>query len=363
MESFIHGKEFSCIVVKQEDDSVIALPPTEIVKGSEVFDYRSKYLPGLSRKLTPIDIATEGIHKIRQECERLFDYLEFQTYARIDGFITEEGTIFLNDPNTTSGMLPSSFFFHQAAEIGLNPSQFLTYIIRTSLAERLSTAMNIMPYQHKLAELDEAILTLRNEKTEKKKIAVFLGGMSFERHISVESGRNIFEKLASSDKYEPIPIFLTGSLENHELYQLPINLLLKDNADDIRDKIRHYKSHPVLEEIRTACSALTDKYASRDVVFAPKLINYSDLPDMVDGVFIALHGRPGEDGNVQQRLEAMGIPYNGSDHASANITINKYDTLQKLKAAGFPVAHQQLTYKTEFLANPTSYDSRNRSQL
>ena len=44
----------------------------------------------------------------------------------IDGFYTEGRDIYLNDPNTTSGMLPSSFFFHQAAEIGLNPSQFIT---------------------------------------------------------------------------------------------------------------------------------------------------------------------------------------------------------------------------------------------
>ena len=60
------------------------------------------------------------------------------SYARLDGFITEEGDILLNDPNTTSGMMPSSFFFHQAAEVGLNPSQFLTFILYTSLQERAS---------------------------------------------------------------------------------------------------------------------------------------------------------------------------------------------------------------------------------
>jgi UDP-N-acetylmuramate--alanine ligase len=37
-----------------------------------------------------------------------------------------------------------------------------------------------------------------------------LGGYSSERHISVESGRNIYEKLASSEKYAPVPVFLTG---------------------------------------------------------------------------------------------------------------------------------------------------------
>jgi len=342
VEGFIDGKEFSCIVLKKENGTTVALPPTEIVKGGEVFDYRSKYLPGQSRKVTPIDLPETEIEKIRIECQRLFDFLEFNTYARIDGFITKEKTVLLNDPNTTSGMLPSSFFFHQAAEIGLNPSQFLTYIIRMSIQERLTTSMDTQPYAPLLSELDTAIDALKKEQKVKRKIAVLLGGYSFERHISVESGRNIFEKLASSDRYEPIPVFLTGQADKHELYQIPINLLLKDNADDIRDKILHYKQHPVIEKIKTECADITQKYASKDVVFSPQAFTYEDLKDQVDGVFIALHGRPGEDGSVQREFDRMGIPYNGSPYASSQVTINKFDTLQKLKSAGFTTTKQAL---------------------
>ena len=122
IEGFISGKEFSTIVLRTPEGGVVALPPTEIVKyQGELFDYRSKYLPGRSRKVTPIDLPGEAITAIRRETERLFTELGFAVYARIDGFYTPEGTIFLNDPNTTSGMMPSSFFFHQAAEIGLSP--------------------------------------------------------------------------------------------------------------------------------------------------------------------------------------------------------------------------------------------------
>ena len=351
LEGFLRGKEFSCIVIRLEDGSVAALPPTEIVKGGEVFDYRSKYLPGLSRKLTPIDLPNDQIHAIREECKRLFDYLEFNTYARIDGFITDDQSIFLNDPNTTSGMLPSSFFFHQAAEIGLNPSQFLTYIIRASLQERIAAANDRPPYLHLLAKLDQQIESLKTEQVQKKKIAVILGGYSFERHISVESGRNIFEKLASSEKYEPIPVFLSGNDESHTLHQIPINLLLKDNADDIRDKVLDYQKHPVIEQIKEECHSVTNKYASEHVVFEPQHLSYTQLAETVDGVFIALHGRPGEDGTVQQKLETLGVPYNGSDHGSSNITINKYETLQRLKAEGFTVTDQLLVDKVDFTSN------------
>src|SRR5690606_15537890 len=136
---------------------------------------------------------------------------------------------------------------------------------------------------------------------ERKKVAVIMGGYSFERHISVESGRNIFEKLSSSATYEPLPVFLAGSpgSSNHALFQIPVNLLLKDNADDIRDKILNFKKHPLTEFIKNECADLTAKYASKDVVFEPKQLSYEQLAETVDAVFIALHGRPGEDGEVQ----------------------------------------------------------------
>lgn len=352
VEAFIHGKEFSCIVVRLEDGSAVALPPTEIVKGGEVFDYRSKYLPGLSRKVTPIDLPDEQIDAIRHDCERLFRFFEFHTYARIDGFIQPDGTIYLNDPNTTSGMLPSSFFFHQAAEIGLNPSQFLTYIVRCSIQERITTTTRVGVYETLLERLDADIRLLHKQGAQRRRIAVILGGYSFERHISVESGRNIFEKLASSDKYEPIPVFLAGNQQKHRLFQIPINLLLKDNADDIRDKILQWKQHPVIERIKESCRSLTDKYASKDTVFEPLELSYDELAERVDGVFIALHGRPGEDGAVQQQLEARGLPYNGSGVASSQLTIDKYKTLQTLRAHGFKVADQMLVQSEKYEQNP-----------
>jgi UDP-N-acetylmuramate--alanine ligase len=352
IESFIEGREFSCIVIRNYDGHVVALPPTEIVKGKEVFDYRSKYLAGLSRKVTPIRIENDRIEAIRKDCEKLFNFFGFHVYARIDGFIQSDGTIYLNDPNTTSGMLPSSFFFHQAAEIGLNPSQFLTYIIRTSIFERLKNCSKNLQLENTLEQLDNDISAFKLQNKNRRKIAVILGGYSSERHISVESGRNIFEKLSSSEKYEPVPVFLNGSNEKHELYQIPVNILLKDNADDIKEKIQHFAKHPVIENIKHQCAGLTSKYASAIITFEPKPITYTQLAEIADGVFIALHGRPGEDGALQRELEKVGLPYNGSDAASSQTTINKFETLQILKRHGFKVADQHLYYKKDFTGSP-----------
>jgi len=351
VEGFIEGKEFSCIVLEDEAGKAIALPPTEIRKGKELFDYRSKYLPGLSRKITPIDLPDEQINAIRRDCERLFSELCFDVYARIDGFLGTDGKIFLNDPNTTSGMMPSSFFFHQAAEIGLNPSQFLTFIIRTSLAKRIKASKGEHVYEHILKQLDDFLAAQQGVGSQKIPVAVILGGYSSERHISVESGRNIYEKLASSEKYAPVPVFLTGSNAVHELYQIPVNLLLKDNADDIKEKIAHWKIHPVIGQIIADCGAITQKYSAAGNLQAPQRLSYDDLAAKVREVFIALHGRPGEDGAVQEQLEKVGLSYNGSGKESSSITIDKYRTNEILSRHGFLVARHMLVTCDDWINN------------
>ncbi|HXU27616.1 MAG TPA: D-alanine--D-alanine ligase, partial [Bacteroidia bacterium] len=348
VEGFIEGREFSCIVLEDEDGKAIALPPTEIKKGKELFDYRSKYLPGLSRKITPIDLPAEQINQIRTDCQKLFYALHFDVYARIDGFISKEGKIFLNDPNTTSGMMPSSFFFHQAAEIGLNPSQFLTFIIHASLTKRIKQSKGARLYEDVMDSLEQLIKKDKHAVNNKTRVAVILGGYSSERHISVESGRNVYEKLASSEKYTPLPIFLTGSNEKHLLYQIPINILLKDNADDIKEKIENYSVHPVVKEIINECKHITEKYSSSDTLAKPTALTYDELAKKVDSVFIALHGRPGEDGSVQEKLEAYGLPYNGSGKASSEITINKYVTNEILKQNGYLVAEHLLVTEDDW---------------
>jgi len=351
VEQLITGKEFSCIVIKDEDGEVIALPPTEIAKSTNFFDYKSKYLPGLSRKITPIQLPDEQIEAIRTDCAKLFVDFGFNVYARIDGFFTNDGKIFLNDPNTTSGMMPSSFFFHQAAEIGLNPSQFLTYIIRTSIAERIETIPAMVQKTALLHNLDAQLKRNADAAQSKKRVAIIMGGYSTERHISVESGRNIYEKLASSGKYQPIPVFLTGNNDAHELYVIPINVMLKDNADDIKAKVEAYHHAPIISKIIEEASSVTEKYTFGSPIFEPHRIQYSELPGLCESVFIALHGRPGEDGQIQIELDKLGLPYNGSGYESSAMTIDKFKTNNVLRDKGFLVANGALVTKDEWFSN------------
>ncbi len=129
VEEFIEGREFSCVVVQDHGYNPVAFPPTEIIKSDGIFDYRSKYLPGATVKQTPMNVDKITLEKIRETSVQVFKDLHFNVYARIDGFLTKENEIIINDPNTIAGMEPSSFIFQQAAEIGLTPTDLITFIL------------------------------------------------------------------------------------------------------------------------------------------------------------------------------------------------------------------------------------------
>ena len=57
----------------------------------------------------------------------------------------------------------------------------------------------------------------------------------------------------------------------------------------------------------------------------------------VEAVFVALHGKRGEDGTVQGMLEMMGIPYTGSPVTPSAIAMDKQLTRDLLTGAGLPV--------------------------
>jgi D-alanine-D-alanine ligase len=64
------------------------------------------------------------------------------------------------------------------------------------------------------------------------------------------------------------------------------------------------------------------------------------VPDLlereVDAVFIALHGRDGEDGTVQGLLEALAIPYTGSGQAACMRATDKLLAKLLMREAGIP---------------------------
>jgi D-alanine-D-alanine ligase len=74
-----------------------------------------------------------------------------------------------------------------------------------------------------------------------------------------------------------------------------------------------------------------------------------DVPDLIKErfarVFIALHGRFGEDGTVQGVLEWLGIPYTGSGVLASALAMDKVRTKRLWEAEGLPTAPYEVLGK------------------
>ena len=104
-----------------------------------------------------------------------------------------------------------------------------------------------------------------------------MGGRSSEREVSLASGKNVAEALASLGKYEVLPV---------------------DLKDDSLDA----------------------------------------MPGGIDAAYIALHGGWGENGGVQAALNALKIPYTGPGVQASQIAMDKVKTKMVLEMNAVPTA-------------------------
>jgi D-alanine-D-alanine ligase len=271
IEEYIDGQEFSCGCIQFNDGKPLALPPSEVIKMVDVFDFNAKYKPGASRKRIPVDTSLEKNQEIQQVIAAVFQQLGINVCVRIDGFLTADGTILLHDPNTIPGMSPTSFIFKQMAEIGLNVTQALTYFIRQSLRERIRTGKNTWDYRRQLQELDENILASKNKSRPVKGI---LFKASDEDYVAA---RAVYGKLGAEGTYLPVPI-LQGN--DGKFYQLPKPLMFKEYIGDV-ESLLHGERHALLSETSDRATPLTDFFAGK--------------VDYQVGIFPALSAIPGID--------------------------------------------------------------------
>ncbi len=87
--------------------------------------------------------------------------------------------------------------------------------------------------------------------------------------------------------------------------------------------------------------------------FDPANRNLGDLiSGEFDRVFIALHGRYGEDGCMQGALELLNLPYTGSGVMASALGMDKWRTKLLWRAAGLPTADWDiLTAASDFAAS------------
>lgn len=164
--------------------------------------------------------------------------------------------------------------------------------------------------------------SVQQGSVQKIRVGIIMGGMSSEKEVSLESGRNIFSKI-DRKKYHPIPIFMDSKAA---LWEIPVKLLMRNSTKDIEEDL------------------------SVDAVPVP----YETLRDKVDVVCLGLHGKYGEDGCMQGLLELLRMPYTGSGVLASALGMDKFVSRKILAIHGIDVPKTVHVFKPQWESGNTA---------
>ncbi len=140
IEEYIHGMELTVGVIGNTQPR--ALPPSRTLASHGILSIEEKFLPGAGENQTPAPLPEDTLLFIQATIERAYQALNCKGYARIDCFYQSADTsptgherVILLEVNTLPGMTPATCLFHQAAEVGIKPMDFIDLIIRLGLEE------------------------------------------------------------------------------------------------------------------------------------------------------------------------------------------------------------------------------------
>lgn len=140
VEEAIFGREIECGVL----DGRGAQPPRAselgeciVVRGHDFYDFEAKYLAtGDVRLVAPAEVPPETAARIQEMAVAAFLAGGCEGLARVDFFLTEDGTAVLNEVNTMPGFTPSSMYPRMWAASGVGYSELIDELIALALERR-----------------------------------------------------------------------------------------------------------------------------------------------------------------------------------------------------------------------------------
>lgn len=112
IERFVRGRELTVGILGDQ-----ALPPVEIRPKKGIYDYESKYTPGMTEYLCPAPLEEEVVAQMQAYALRAFRVLKLRGYARID-FILAKEQLWCLEANTLPGMTATSLLPKAAKAMG-----------------------------------------------------------------------------------------------------------------------------------------------------------------------------------------------------------------------------------------------------
>lgn len=142
VEQRVVGREIECSVLGGRHGSAprASLPGEIIVHDPDGFyDFDAKYLTGseLASVAVPADLDAGTVEKVQQVALDTFRALGCEGLARIDTFVTPEGRVLLNEPNTMPGFTRTSGFPLMWQASGTTYPQIITELLDLALERPL----------------------------------------------------------------------------------------------------------------------------------------------------------------------------------------------------------------------------------
>lgn len=302
VEQVIVGTEFSVLVFDGPDGRPVALAPTEVDKAGDTYDRRHKYLHGAGSVLHTPMRQQAWIAPVRDAAAQAYTALGMRHFARVDGFMTPDGTALVTDVNGISGMGFSSFVFLQTSMVGLSHRELILRLVEGALGRELPRDVG--------AEGG-------------RRVHLLFGGTTSERDVSRQSG--VFAGLCLTAAGHDVHFVLMDTA--HGFTEVGLFYALHHEVDEIATLIGDEARR---EEIEALAHRIADELGfDASAVDARLHVGpTTDLPEAVaeaDAVFLALHGGPGEDGTIQAALELLGKPYNGCGPRASRLCADKGD--------------------------------------
>jgi D-alanine-D-alanine ligase len=111
VEEAIEGREMECAVMEVDGELLTSVVgEIRVLGGREFYDYEAKYLDSATEYLIPAPISDDLSREIQEEAKRAFAAIGCRGLARVDFFVTKEGSIVINELNTMPGFTPKSVF-------------------------------------------------------------------------------------------------------------------------------------------------------------------------------------------------------------------------------------------------------------
>lgn len=129
LEAYVDGREFTVGVLEDQPLAV-----GEIIPRHAIFDYESKYTPGMTREVFPAEIPAQLTGRLQNLALSVHRALKLRDFSRVDFRVDDAGTPHCLEANTLPGLTATSLLPQSAAAVGIGFGALCQRICQAALA-------------------------------------------------------------------------------------------------------------------------------------------------------------------------------------------------------------------------------------